>query len=67
MPAHTTWTDEEHKTLLDMWEAGHTAAEIAKALGKTRNSILGRVYRQGISRNGVPLSWWRKQDDGGDT
>jgi hypothetical protein len=64
MPAHTTWTDEEHETLVHMWGAGHTAAEIAKALGKTRYSVLGRAHRQGISRNGVPLSWWRKPDEG---
>lgn len=66
MPAKTTWTDEEHRTLMDMWRAGHTAAEIAKVLGKSRNAVLGRTYRNGISRNGALESWWRKQDGASD-
>ena len=65
MPGKTTWTEEEHNTLVEMWRAGHTAAAIAATLGKSRNAVLGRAHRNGVSRNGALESWWRRTDDAG--
>jgi hypothetical protein len=63
MVGRTTWTEEQHAKVVELWEAGHTAAEIGKEMGKTRNAILGHVNRRGISRNGALQSWWRKPAD----
>lgn len=42
------WTAEEHAALVTMAGDGATGAEIAAALGKTRNAILGRAFRKGV-------------------
>lgn len=40
------WTEQEDAKLLELWQSGHSANVIAMALGgKSRNAILGRVYR----------------------
>jgi hypothetical protein len=65
MVGRTTWTEEQRAKVVEMWGAGHTATEISKEMGKTRNAILGHISRRGINRNGALQSWWRKQDDGG--
>lgn len=39
------WTDENMKTLVEMWEAGGTATEIATQFGTTRNAVLGKLHR----------------------
>ena len=45
------WTDHERNILCEMWKAGRTSGEIAKALGKrTRNSVMGMVNRLGLTR-----------------
>ncbi len=53
MTAKPNWTDEEVATLARMWAEGSSAREIAKALGndRTRNSVMGRLNRMGLSRN----------------
>lgn len=44
------WTKQQHETLARM-APDHSAREIAKALGITRNGVLGRAHRYGISIN----------------
>lgn len=39
------WTEDQDKQLIDMWQNGAIGLEIAKALGKTRGSIMGRINR----------------------
>ena len=39
------WTDEMVDKLRQMWTEGKTATEIAKELGVTKNSIVGKVHR----------------------
>jgi hypothetical protein len=31
--------------ILEMWKSGHSSRDIAKAVGKTRNAIIGLIYR----------------------
>lgn len=46
MPAPIVWDDTKDAELLRMNVAGHTTSEIAAAMGlKTRNPILGRLFR----------------------
>jgi GcrA cell cycle regulator len=49
-----TWTDERVETLKTMWTDGKSASQIAKELGGvTRNAVIGKVHRLGLSnRNG---------------
>jgi GcrA cell cycle regulator len=49
-----SWTDERVETLKAMWAEGKSASQIAKELGGvTRNAVIGKVHRLGLSnRNG---------------
>lgn len=49
-----SWTDERVDLLKKMWNEGHSASQIAKELGGvTRNAVIGKVHRLGLSnRNG---------------
>lgn len=40
------WTDSEVEKLVDLWNSGFTASEVAEHLGnKTRNSVIGKINR----------------------
>ena len=57
---HTTWTAARDKRLETMQSAGKTAAEIAKALGTSRNAVIGRSRRlRGIVYESDIDSWTR--------
>ena len=51
-----SWTDERVETLKRMWSEGQSASAIAKELGGvTRNAVIGKVHRLGLSnRNDEP-------------
>ncbi|MGH1424467.1 MAG: GcrA family cell cycle regulator [Pseudooceanicola sp.] len=45
-----SWTDERVETLKKMWGEGQSASQIAKELGGvTRNAVIGKVHRLGLS------------------
>jgi GcrA cell cycle regulator len=48
--AAMSWTDERVETLKRMWAEGQSASAIAKELGGvTRNAVIGKVHRLGLS------------------
>ncbi len=48
-----SWTDERVETLRAMWAEGKSASQIAKELGGvTRNAVIGKVHRLGLSNRG---------------
>jgi GcrA cell cycle regulator len=50
-----SWTDERVEKLQQMWTDGQSAAQIAKALGGvTRNAVIGKVHRLGLSNRSAP-------------
>lgn len=50
-----SWTDERVETLKRMWNEGQSASQIAKELGNvTRNAVIGKVHRLGLSNRAVP-------------
>ena len=49
MTAVSRWTDQEVEQLRDLWDLGFPATEIAEKLGTTRNAVLGKLHRLGIS------------------
>ena len=41
-----SWTDEKVEKLKELWTKGHTASQIAEALGDTtRNAVIGKAHR----------------------
>jgi GcrA cell cycle regulator len=45
-----SWTDERVDLLKKMWSEGQSASQIAKELGGvTRNAVIGKVHRLGLS------------------
>lgn len=45
-----SWTDERVEMLKTMWSEGKSASQIAKELGGvTRNAVIGKVHRLGLS------------------
>ena len=45
-----SWTDERVEKLKTMWGEGQSASQIAKELGGvTRNAVIGKVHRLGLS------------------
>lgn len=39
------FSENDIKTLVAMWTTGGTASEIAGAIGRTRNAVLGKIHR----------------------
>ncbi len=53
-----SWTDERVEKLTKMWNEGQSASAIAKELGGvTRNAVIGKVHRLGLSNRagGAPV------------
>lgn len=49
------WTDERVETLKKLWQDGLSASQIAKQLGGvTRNAVIGKVHRLGLSGRAQP-------------
>ena len=49
------WTDERVATLKKLWLDGLSASQIAKQLGGvTRNAVIGKVHRLGLSGRAAP-------------
>ena len=50
-----SWTDERVEQLKKMWSEGQSASQIAKELGGvTRNAVIGKVHRLGLSNRTSP-------------
>ena len=54
------WTTEMIKGLEKMWKKGLTTNEIAKELGVSKNSIVGKVHRLNLTARPSPI---KKKDD----
>ncbi len=52
-----SWTDERVELLKKMWGEGQSASQIAKELGGvTRNAVIGKVHRLGLSNRATGAS-----------
>lgn len=49
------WTEQMVEDLRTMWKQGLTTAEIGKRLNVTKNSIVGKVHRLGLSGRPSPI------------
>lgn len=49
------WTDERVEELKKLWSEGHSASQIAARMGGvTRNAVIGKVHRLGLSGRAAP-------------
>ena len=49
------WTDKKIEKLKKLWEKGYSAAEIGKKLDFSKNAIVGKVHRLGLSNRSSPI------------
>ncbi len=49
------WTDEKVKMLMQLWETGQSITQIGKALGMTRNAVVGKAHRIGLAKRASPI------------
>jgi GcrA cell cycle regulator len=50
-----SWTDDRIATLTKLWNARHSAADIAEIIGGvTRNAVIGKVHRLGLAGRANP-------------
>ena len=49
------WSEDKIKKLKKMWQAEKPTAEIAKALGMSKNSIIGKVHRLNLKTRPSPI------------
>lgn len=53
MDTGNTWTDERVELLRKLWASGKSASQIAAQIGGvTRNAVIGKVHRLGLSGRG---------------
>ncbi len=58
-----SWTDERVELLKTMWSEGKSASQIAKELGGvTRNAVIGKVHRLGLSNRTAPAKAPAKEE-----
>lgn len=50
-----TWTDEKIKQLKKLWQKGKTTAQIARELGLSKNSIIGKIHRLDLTSRPSPI------------
>ena len=58
------WTDDMIEKLKKMWDEGLTTGEIGKRLNVSKNSIVGKVHRLGLSGRPSPI---KKKDQASET
>ena len=49
------WTPDHIKTLIALWNEGHTTSEIGSRMGITKNAVVGKVHRLGLPKRGSPI------------
>ena len=71
MVAYTRWTDEQQAALEEMAREGYSAGMVARKTGKSRNAVIGRAGREGVSWAGMrspdhkavlPTRLWSEDD-----
>ena len=55
------WTEDRVEILSKLWAEGLSASQIAKELGEvTRNAVIGKVHRLGLSGRAKPSNPTKK-------
>lgn len=51
-----SWTDEKIEDLKKLWAKGLSTAEIGRALGVSKNAVVGKSHRLGLKPRPSPIS-----------
>lgn len=49
------WTDEQIEELIRLWNEGHPTSEIGRLLGTTKNAVVGKAHRMGLTKRQSPI------------
>lgn len=49
------WTPERTAALIALWDEGLPTAEIGTRLGITKNAVIGKVHRLGLTKRASPI------------
>ncbi len=49
------WTDETILRLRNLWDEGHSTAEIGRRLGVTKNAVVGKAHRLNLPARPSPI------------
>lgn len=55
MKQEKPWSLQEFEILDRLWMEGHSSAEIGRMMGRTKNSILGKVHRRKLAKRPSPI------------
>ncbi|MDE2213223.1 MAG: hypothetical protein KGJ34_01675 [Patescibacteria group bacterium] len=51
----SSWTPELMQNLARLWDEGHSTAEIGRRLGFSKNAVVGKAHRLGLTPRPSPL------------
>jgi GcrA cell cycle regulator len=51
----TVWTEERSALLRTLWDGGMSAATIGRQIGASKNAVVGRVHRMGLTPRPSPI------------
>ena len=54
-PYWSQWPDDLILRLRELWEAGHSTAEIGRRIGYSKNAVIGKARRLGLPGRGSPI------------
>lgn len=49
------WSTEETRRLMALWDSGLSTAEIGRLMGRSKNSVIGRVHRLHLPQRPSPI------------
>lgn len=59
----TNWSPEDDATLVRLWADGRSASDIGRAVGRSKNSVIGRAHRMNVAGRESPI---QKREPGAD-
>ena len=49
------WTEEQIKELIALWNQGLPTSEIGRKIGATKNAVVGKAHRLGLTKRQSPI------------
>ena len=57
------WNDEAIARLRQLWQDGHSTAEIGRRMGITKNAVVGKAHRLALVPRPSPIRWATEADE----